>query len=110
MVIDVIHDWIGLIIQFGTLITMLWAAGKFLGRPNQTQNERITLLERRADTIYKRLEKDEAHFKQIDKGNAVLFSSLLAIMDALISGDNKEELTKQRTKLYNYISGLNDGG
>jgi len=110
MPIEPIRDWVGLITQLGTLITMLWAAGKFLNHPNQTQNERLTLLERRVDVIDRRFEKADCHFKQIDKGNAVLFSSLLAIMDALISGDNKEELTKQRTKLYNYISGLNDGG
>lgn len=101
------NDWLSLLIQSGTFVTMIYALTRFMSKPNQTQNDRIAFCEKQIEVITRKLDNGTTHFRHLDTGSAQIFNSLLAIMDALISGDNKEELTKQRTKLYNYISGLN---
>lgn len=101
------NDWLSLLIQCGTFVTMIYALTRFVSKPNQTLNDRIAFCEKQIEAITRRLDNGTTHFRHLDTGSAQIFDSLLAIMDALISGDNKEELTKQRTKLYNYISGLN---
>lgn len=106
---------VSLSVSIGNLIILVYTLGKFINKPNQSKNEvqdgRITLLEKRADNLEKRADKidsrlsnDSLHFKAIDEGNSVTQSALIAIMDALLSGDNKDELKKARNELNAYLT------
>ncbi len=103
------NDWLSLLIQSGTFVTMIYALTRFMSKPNQTQNDRIAFCEKQIEAITRRLDNGTTHFRHLDTGNAQIFDSLLAIMDALItltSDGDKEELTEQRKKLYKYTRSI----
>ena len=93
-----------LAINSATLIGIFYTLGKFLKAPEKSQDDRITALEKWAEKTDKRLDDGNDHFSSIDKGTKVTQESILAIMDALISGDNIDELRKKRGDLYEYLS------
>ena len=105
--LEVIQNVI-LILQCITLvasvIALIVSLGKAANKPNKTQNDRLNALEAWQKEVNARLENGNNHFKSIDSGNTVMQNSLLAIMDALINGDNKVELQKQRNNMYNYLT------
>ena len=87
-----------------SVIALFVSLGKIAGKPNKTQDQRLDALESWQKDVNNRLEHGNTHFESIDKGNTVMQNSLLAIMDALINGDNKAELQKQRNNMYNYLT------
>ena len=104
--IDIILKYTMDILQ---LVTLVWAVYQISGQakaqsPNAIQDERLLKLEIWKEDVDRRLETGNAHFTSIDEGNKVTQQSLLAIMDTLINGDAKEELKRQRTNLYNYLT------
>ena len=105
---------VSLSVSIGNLIILLYTLTKFLSKPSRDKNEaqdgRIKLLEKRADNLENRADKVDdklnngnIHFKAIDEGNSVTQAALIAIMDALLTGDNKEELQKARNELNSYL-------
>lgn len=88
----------------GAVVGLIITVVKTANKPNKTQDERLDALEEWQVKVNIRLKMGNDHFGQIDEANTVTQGSLLAIMDALISGDNKEELQKQRTELYHYLT------
>ena len=99
-ILDIMH----LAISSATLIGIFYTLGKFLRAPEKSQNDRITALEQWAEKTDRRLDDGNDHFSSIDKGTKVTQESILAIMDALISGDNTDELKRKRADLYDYLS------
>ena len=106
---------ISLLVSLGNLSVLVYTISRFFGKPirdrNEAQNGKIQLLEKRCDILEKRADKVDSrlkegiiHFKAIDEGNSVIQSALIAIMDTLISGDNKEELKKARNELNAYLT------
>ena len=106
---------VSLFVSIGNLIILIYTLGKFINKPNQSKNEfqdkRLDLLENkcvsletRVDKIDDRLDTGNLHFKALDEGNSVTQSALIAIMDALLSGDNKDELKKARNELNAYLT------
>lgn len=93
-----------LIISGATVITLVYTLTKFLHAPEQTQNDRLNSLEKRIDKISERLEDGDKHFQYLDEGSTITQQCILAMMDAQISGDNIDELKKQRENLYVYLS------
>lgn len=93
-----------LIISGATVITLVYTLTRFLKAPEQTQNDRLNSLEKRVDKISERLEGGGKHFKYLDEGSTITQQCILAMMDAQISGDNLDELKKQRANLYAYLS------
>ena len=77
-----------------SVIALIVSLGKMANKPNKTQDSRLDALEAWQKEVNSRLERGNNHFESIDEGNTVMQNSLLAIMDALISGDNKAELPK----------------
>lgn len=93
-----------LIISGATVITLVYTLTRFLKAPEQTQNDRLNSLEKRIDKISERLEDGDKHFQYLDEGSTITQQCILAMMDAQISGDNIDELKKQRENLYVYLS------
>lgn len=101
--IETITTWLQLIVTIGAVASLFYALSKFAGKPNRTQDSRLDALEKWKDKVDERLLIGNAHFDSIDKGNEVTQTALLAIMDALLSGDNKEELAQARKDLNKYL-------
>lgn len=93
-----------LIISGATVITLVYTLTRFLKAPEQTQNDRLTACEADIRTIKDRLRDGNSHFASLDGGTTVTQQCILAMMDAQISGDNIDELKKQRANLYAYLS------
>lgn len=93
-----------LVINFATVITLLYTLVKFTMRPTDTLKERVDAIELWQKDTDRRLKEGTQHFLSIDEGNAVTQQALLAIMDASISGNNVDELREARTELYEYIT------
>lgn len=107
--IELFFDWTMRILQLITLVWSVSVIGKTIKSdseaPGKAIEARVTALEARADKVDARLEDGEEHFSKIDEGNTITQQCILAMMDAQISGDNMDELKKQRSNLYNYLSG-----
>lgn len=94
-----LQDWLGVIIQLATLITLFYTLGKFMAKPNATQNDRISALESWRDKVNRRLKDGEDHFSDIDESNRVTQKALIAILGHDISGNNEAELKEARQEL-----------
>lgn len=99
-----ITTWLQLIVLIASVITLAITVGKSMQKPNKTQDERLDALEAWRERVHERLDAGSGHFNNIDESNTVTQNALLAIMDTLINGDNKEELEKQRNELYSYLT------
>ena len=93
-----------LIISGATVVTLVYTLTRFLKAPEQTQNSRIAVCESEIKDIKRRLRDGDSHFASLDDGTTVTQQCILAMMDAQISGDNIDELKKQRANLYQYLS------
>ena len=94
---------LSVVIQCGTIVTLLYALTKFLARPNTTQNERIDALESDVRNIKIRLEKGTEHFAQIDDGSKVMQKALLALIDHAIDNNHVEKLVEAKDDLQAYL-------
>ena len=93
-----------MIISLATICTLGYTFKKFVSKPTDTMKERIEKLETWKAEVDRRLDRGADHFEMLDESARVTQQSLLAIMDTLINGDNKEELLKARNRLYAYLS------
>ncbi|QHJ73758.1 hypothetical protein [Butyrivibrio virus Ceridwen] len=93
-----------MIISLATICTLGYTFKKFVSKPTESMKERIEKLEKWSAEVDRRLDRGEDHFGVLDESARVTQQSLLAIMDTLINGDNKEELLKARNRLYEYLS------
>ena len=101
--IQVISQWVGLAIQVGTLIGLLYALTVFLEKPNTSQNERIAALEAWQKDVDRRLEKGDGQFTDVKDANKVTQEALLALLSHAIDGNNTEELKQAKKNLNDYL-------
>ena len=99
----VISQWLGIVIQCGTLIGLLYALWKFAGKGNATQNERLTALEQWRETVDKRLAEGDRHFDDNREANRVTQEALLALLKHAIDGNDIASVTKARDHLNEYL-------
>ena len=103
-VFDRTMDILQLIVLIGSVVALLRTLAATAKAPEQTQNNRLDAVEKRLDKVEERLEDGNQHFASLDDGSTITQQCILAMMDAQISGDNVDELKKQRTSLYDYLS------
>lgn len=101
--IQIISQWVGLAIQVGTLIGLLYALTVFLEKPNNSQNERIAALEAWQKDVDRRLEKGDGQFVDVRDANKVTQEALLALLSHAIDGNNTEELKQAKKNLNDYL-------
>lgn len=93
-----------LIISFGTVCTLLVAFVKFTQKPQQTQDERISVLEKKVVALEEKASDTYKHIQNIDEGNRIMQQALLAMLGHAINGEDVEELRKARQSLYDYLT------
>lgn len=94
---------LSVIIQCGTIVTLLYALTRFLSRPNHNQNERIEALEADMKTVKARLETGDKHFETVDGGSKVMQKALLALIDHAIDNNHVEKLVEAKDDLQAYL-------
>lgn len=94
---------LALVIQCATIITLIYTLVRFAGKPNASQNDRITKLEEWQKEVDKRLNNGNAHFEQIDEGNRVTQEAILALIDHAIDANHTDKLLKAKDNLQKYL-------
>lgn len=103
MNITTVSQILALVIQCATIVTLIYTLAKFAGKPNATQNERITALEKWRDDVEKRFTKSNQHFDTIDEGNRVTQEAILALIDHAIDANHSDKLIEAKDKLQTYL-------
>lgn len=101
--IKIFGQILGVIIQCATVITLIYALTRFLGKSNHSQNERLDKLEKHVEEIDTRLDKGERHFDTIDDGSKITQRALLALIDHAIDNNHVEKLVEVKDDLQTYL-------
>lgn len=108
---------ITIILAFCSAVTSLYAVLKIfreekkrIDEPKEVQNGRIADLERRLESLERRLVTGDDHFDRLDKGIVVTQKALVALLQHAISGDNTDQLNAAREALNNYLIEKQVGG
>ena len=92
-----------LIISGATVITLIYALVKFMGTPNRSQNARLDALEEWKKNVDARLSTGDDHFHEIDEGNRITQTAILALMKHAINGNDVDSLKDAEKKLEEYL-------
>lgn len=100
-----------LILTSANIIILAYAFFKFLNKPQDTLNTRVTLLETELRDIKASLVQGNDKFKEQERTNATFKSVMLAFVDFEIAYclhtnyEFTEDLMKARQELQEYVSG-----
>lgn len=84
-------------------ITWMIKAIKGAKKPETTQNDRLTKLEVRMDSVEEFLTNDNRRLNAIEHGNRVTQEALLALLSHAIDGNNIDDLKSARKSLQTYL-------
>lgn len=102
-VIKVVSQILSVVIQCGTIVTLIYALTKFLGKPNHDQNERLTKVEDHLKEVDRRLDIGDSHFDDIDEGNKAMLKAMLALVDHAIDNNHVEKLVEAKDEVQRYL-------
>lgn len=102
---------IQLILALGNVCVMLYALTKFIEKPHDTLEGRVTALEEKVKAMDNSLQNGSGHFKDLDESSEVILKSTLALLDAVMQMaaiENKtvsEDLRDARKNLKEFLVG-----
>ena len=108
-VVSTTMTWLQLAVQIATVITLLYTLGRFMNKPNMTQNSRLDALEAWKNSVDARLRNGNQHFDQIDEGNRVTQTAILALIEHAINGNDIDKLKRAKDDLNDYLIGTKHG-
>jgi hypothetical protein len=98
------------ITSIGALIVMVYTFSKFMNKPHDTLEQRISVIEVRMGDVDRELNKGDEKFKEVDQMGEVLITSVLALVQFEIQycieekKPMSEELKEAKKNLTNYLS------
>ena len=101
--IEDVMAWLQLFIACGTVITLIYALGKFAAKPTTTQNDRLSRLEEWQGKVIIRLAEGDERMAELDKSTKITQEALLAMLSHEISGNDIEKLKQAKHKLETYL-------
>lgn len=114
MTSDAFMTIIQLILSVGQLAVMGYALTRFIAKPHNDLNTRVTKLEVRVDDVEESLKHGNDKFREQSKTNEIIIHSVLALIEFEMQyclTEHKEMssgLTKAKEDLHNFLS--NRGG
>ena len=108
--IQLIITILSLITGFGSVCVMVYGLSKFLTKPQDTLNQRVTVCETKIDEHERRLNKGDEHFNDNDEAIQILLRSLISLIEfeiQYVTADNKpisEDLKKAKDNLNDYLA------
>ena len=98
------------VLAVASAIVLLANAAEKIGKaiqiakaPNTQQNDRLAALEKWKESVDKRLENGEHHFRAVDESNRVTQVALLALLDHGIDGNNITQMQHAKEELQNHL-------
>lgn len=95
----------GAIVSLSAAITVVVKVIQKAKEPEQSQNERITILEGEVTELKKFLDNDNKRLKTLEEGNRVTQQAILALLSHALNGNDIDGLKRAKTKLENYLIG-----
>lgn len=108
--LQLILQVMNMITSFGSICVMAYAFSKFISRPHDTLEERISIIEEKIEHMEYKLEKNTNEWKHQEDTNEVLQTCMLALIDFEIhycSVHNETispDLEEARTTLRKYLT------
>jgi hypothetical protein len=99
-----------LFISFGTLCTMLYGIVKFINKPRDTMEKRVTVLEAWRGEVDISLKKGNDNFREQDIANEIVLKSVLALIEfeiqyCLTEGKPiSKDLEKVKDELHGFLA------
>lgn len=93
----------GAIVTISASITVLVNVYKKSKQPEQTQNERISALEKKVERFEQFFDNDNKRLIELEKGNRVTQQALLALLSHALNGNNTKELEEAKKNLQKYL-------
>ena len=108
--LQIVLTILSLIISLGTVCTLIYGFGKFLAKPHETLEQRVTVLEVKQQELERDKDKINTRCKEQDDTNEVLIRSVLALIEfeiqyCLTEGKTmSKDLEKARDDLHHYLA------
>lgn len=108
--IQLILNILSLIISVATVCTLIYGFGRFLAKPHDTLEERVTLLEVKQQELERWMGNGKSRFEHQDGTNEVLIQSTLALIEFEIQYCLTEkkpiskDLEKARDDLHRFLA------
>ena len=109
-VIQIILTILSLVISLCTVCTLIYGFGKFLAKPHDTLEQRVTVLEVKMKELERGKDKLDIRCKEQDDTNGVLIHSVMALIEFEIQycltekKPMSKDLEKAREDLHNYLA------
>lgn len=100
-----------LILAFGNVCVMIYTLTRFLEKPHNTLEQRITAVENELKEIKDSLQNGSGHFKDLDDTSEVILKSTLALLDTVMQISTienhpvSEDLKEARKNLREFLAG-----
>lgn len=108
--IQIVCTVLTLIISFSTVCTMIYGFTKFLSKPHDTLEHRVSVIEVKQDEILRSLDKGNQRFTNQEITNEVLIHSTLALIEFEIQycltekKPMSKDLEKAKEDLHHYLA------
>ena len=100
-----------MILAFGNICIMAYAFTKFLAKPHDTLEKRVTNLEVRMDEVEDSLKLGNDRFTELKSANKLIVTSIVALIEFEVDycthhGDERisEDLKKAKDELYRFLA------
>ncbi len=95
----------------GTLIAMIYALSKFVKRPQEDLEDRVTKLEVKQEEIEDSLKMGNDKFRELKNASTLIVTSIIALIEfemdyCMHHGDEKisDDLKKAKDNLYSFLA------
>ena len=108
--LELVMTGMQLFISFATICTLLYALSKFLKKPHETLEARITAVEVEVKDIKDSMKLGNDRFREQEEANDVLIHCVLALIEFEIQyclteqKEPSDELKKAKDILHNYLA------
>lgn len=86
-------------------IAVIVKAYQLIKKPEQNQNERIGVLEKKVERFEQLFDNDNKRLAELERGNRVTQQALLALLSHALNGDDVASIKEAKTKLEAYLIG-----
>lgn len=104
-VYTVIISFCGAVITLSAAINIIAKLVQKIKQPEQSQTERIEVLEKKVERVERLLDNDNKRLIELERGNRVTQQALLALLSHAINGDDIDSLRKAKQEIENYLIG-----
>ena len=94
------------IVSLSAAVTIIVKVVQKSKEPEQSQNERITALEKKAERHEQLFDNDNKRLVKLEKGDRVYLQALLALISHALNGNDVDGLKQVKSKIENYLIGM----